>query len=41
VLRAQWEYAHFVRAVLQFAALAALVLSVLAETRRHALSPFS
>jgi hypothetical protein len=35
LLRVQWEYAHAVRAVLQVAALGALVLSVLAETPRR------
>jgi hypothetical protein len=35
LLRVQWEYAHAVRAVLQVAALGALVLSVIAETPRR------
>ena len=35
LLRVQWEYAHALRAVLQVAALSALVLSVLAETPRR------
>jgi hypothetical protein len=35
LLRVQWEYTHAVRAVLQASALAALVLSVLAETPRR------
>jgi hypothetical protein len=35
LLRVQWEYAHALRAVLQVAALGALVLSVLAETPRR------
>jgi hypothetical protein len=34
-LRVQWEYTHALRAVLQVAALAALLFSVLAETRRR------
>lgn len=34
LLRAQWEYSHSIRAVLQIAAFAALVVSVLAETPR-------
>jgi hypothetical protein len=35
-LRAQWEYTHAVRAVLQTAALGALVFSILIETPTHA-----
>jgi hypothetical protein len=35
-LRAQWEYTHAARAVLQIAALAALVLSLLVEIPREA-----
>jgi hypothetical protein len=35
LLRVQWEYAHAVRAVLQVAALSALVVSVLADTPRR------
>jgi len=35
LLRVQWEYAHAVRAVLQVAALAALLASVIAETPRR------
>jgi Domain of unknown function (DUF1772) len=35
LLRLQWEYMHAVRAVLQVAALGALLLSVLAETPRR------
>ena len=35
LLRVQWEYAHALRAVLQVAALSALLLSVLAETARR------
>lgn len=34
LLRAQWEYSHSMRAVLQIAAFAALVVSVLVETPR-------
>jgi hypothetical protein len=34
LLRAQWEYSHSMRAVLQIAAFAALVVSVLLETPR-------
>lgn len=34
-LRAQWEYTHAVRALLQTAALAALVTSVLVEVPRN------
>lgn len=34
-LRVQWEYTHALRAVLQGAALAALIASVLAETPRR------
>lgn len=34
-LRLQWEYTHALRAVLQIAALAALLFSVLAETPRR------
>jgi hypothetical protein len=41
VLRAQWEYTHAARAVLQIAALAALVLSLLAEIRARARALFS
>lgn len=33
-LRTRWEYTHAVRAILQIAALAALVFSVLVETPR-------
>ena len=33
-LRMQWEYSHAARAILQMAALAALIVSILAETPR-------